>query len=71
MSFIKWLQKFSKQNNSIGDFSRDVACDRGAPVVDDRQAWLNHLEARNACDAAVDTFGRAWARYVKERGCLQ
>ena len=66
MKFSEWLKHFSGQQNSIGDFARDVLRDRTAPALNSRQEWRVHLDSRNACDGALETFERAWAKYLSE-----
>ena len=66
MNFIEWLKQFAEQQNAIGDLARDALRDTEPPAVNRWKAWRLHLEDRNACDAAIDTFERAWARYLQE-----
>lgn len=66
MTFKEWLCKFKHQQSAVGDLARDVLRDRKAPEVNSRQAWRLHLEELHACDAALDTFGQAWERYLRE-----
>ena len=66
MKFSEWLKQFSGQQNSIGDFARDVLRDRTAPALNSRQEWRLHLDSRNACDGALDAFELAWKRYAAE-----
>ena len=66
MKFSEWLKQFSGQQNAIGDLARDVLRDRTAPALNGRQEWRLHLDGRNACDGALETFERAWKRYAAE-----
>ena len=64
MTFKKWIAKYEKQVNPIGDLARDIAEDGDFPDTNDCEKILNYLRENRACSGAIDTFKNAWRRYI-------
>ncbi len=61
--FKRWLKQFVKDNNAIGDLSRDVYDDSAFPYYNDKEKLLNYLKNRGACSDTINTFNGAFKKY--------
>jgi uncharacterized protein YozE (UPF0346 family) len=66
-NFYDWfVEKYDGKNSPRGDLAGDMqAVDDFPKEANTCKAILEHLESRNACDACISVFKRAWKAYEK------
>lgn len=62
LTFKKWMKKFIKDENAIGDLARDMYADKSFPKSNDLKVQRRYLKPK-ACEKAMETFEKAWALY--------
>ena len=71
-TFYSWLMQFKDDNTAIGDLSRDARRDPGFPRRSISYRNLkDHLESRQACADAINTFSDAFVRYKAAKAMLK
>lgn len=66
--FTRWLKEQSRRTDRVGDLARDVRDDPHWPPRRTLVGFRRYLEEQNACRAAVDTLGKAWAEWTAVTG---
>lgn len=66
ITFFVWLKKQQQQDNIVGDLAYDVCRDKGlvkSTLENNKKAWVDYLESKNACHEALEALDEAWQEY--------
>jgi uncharacterized protein YozE (UPF0346 family) len=66
MSFYEWmLSRYYGKDTPRGDLAYDMKRSGDFPKTSNREALLNYLDAKFACDQAVAVFKRCFRDYTR------
>jgi hypothetical protein len=76
MTFYEWLTRQKRRDDRVGDLARDAVQERRenrmlhehTRTANTLEGWMEHLEERGACDAAVHTLEISFHEYQKAQG---
>jgi uncharacterized protein YozE (UPF0346 family) len=68
MTFLQYLRAQRDRHDPVGDLARDALHDPDPDMPrrrTTRQQWQAYLEARHACDGALEALDKAWDEYER------